>query len=120
MSHAMGLLKFPGREEYLYGEYNGTADVMCPQFYEDSEKVVDHWRDCEWPACPHDPATWVNAEVFTNYGCGYWWPVHACPICNLITVEDDLSPHDQNTLEPHETDGCPEWCKDWCDPSWDW
>lgn len=110
MSHATGLLKFPDREVYLFGEYSGTADLMCPQFYEDPEAPLDHWRSCEWPTCPHDPSTYVDVEVFTNSGHSFWWKAKACPVCNLLMTNH--APFSDNCTQVKRED-FPAWCIGW-------
>ena len=105
----MGLLKFPDREGYLLGEYNNTADLMMPQFYETSEEAQEHFRSGQWAECSHNPETWVNVQVYAHWGSGHWWTAKACPICNIMTTNHEWP---EEVKDPHE--GCPDWCAEWC------
>jgi hypothetical protein len=47
MSHYPLGIKFNDGDIW-YGEYNGTADVTCPQIFATSDKMAEMWRRHSW------------------------------------------------------------------------
>jgi len=81
MSHAHATFVFEDR--VLFGEYNGTSDVMLPLMFDTKKGVSDHWRKQEWKDCDcgNDP---VPCAAHTDYGGGFWWIGEACLVCRVF------------------------------------
>lgn len=82
MSHAHATFVFADGTK-LYGEYNGTADVMLPVMLDSKDEVLDGWRVHEWKEC--DCVGGRTACIaHTEYGGGFWWHGEACLSCRVF------------------------------------
>lgn len=81
MSHATATFVFRNGL-YLFGEYNGTADVMLPRMYATTEERAANWRRQSWDfECLH---TGEPCIAHTTYGAGWWWRGTACRKCMIF------------------------------------
>lgn len=82
MSHANATFVFADRPS-LFGEYDGTSDVMLPLMFGTRDEVREHWRKQEWRdcCCGGEP---VKCIAHTDYGGGYWWHGTACLKCGVF------------------------------------
>jgi hypothetical protein len=90
MSHASAEFIFKDGT-ILYGEYNGTSNVMLSNMFNTYDEMLDKWREQEWRGCecPGEPCV-----AMTNYADGEWWVGIACRkhMCfkePMMTSEDD-------------------------------
>lgn len=109
MSHSTAAIKFSDGF-IIHGEYNGTSDVMLPQFYLTQEERHANWRTMNWPY--HDKTCDKSEDVIvaTSYGGGFNWPSKACRTCLLLT--DRWMPFIGEEDEYKVTDGLPDWYPD--------
>lgn len=101
MSHSVAAVKFESDGLVLFGEYNGTVDVMISSLYTTTEERSAKWRSHEWKTCTCNQ-TPEPVEIATNYGDGFNWKGSACRACLCL-----VSGFDPDEDEP----GCPEWVK---------
>lgn len=82
MSHASAKFYFPDGT-VLFGEYNGTADVMLPRMYATADERNKHWRGDNWRECncTAPKESWETCIAESSYGGGFWWPGTACRKC---------------------------------------
>lgn len=108
MSHSTAAVKFLSDGLILYGEYNGTSDVILPRLYNTSEERDANWRNSDWPYHDKNCKKEEDVIIAVSYGGGFSWQSKACRYCKLIT--DRFMPFDQNEDNEFErTDGLPEW-----------
>jgi hypothetical protein len=88
LSHSEARFIFPDGV-ILYGEYNGTSDVMCSMMFWTQEEMKALWRNQENKSCscgePSEPCI-----AFTHYGGGFYWDASACRSC--MTFEGPSMP----------------------------
>lgn len=101
MSHAHATFIFSDRGP-LFGEYNGTSDVMLPLMFSSREQVDDNWRKQEWKncICKGEP---ISCIAHTDYGGGFWWYGKACLACKIfigpqMPFEEDCVTYDREDL----------------------
>lgn len=82
MSHANATFVFADRPP-LFGEYDGTSDVMLSQMFDTRDEVRKHWRKQVWKdcSCGGEP---VKCVAHTDYGLGFWWHGTACLKCRVF------------------------------------
>lgn len=82
MSHSHATFIFADRSP-LFGEYNGTTDIMLPLMFDAQEEVKKHWRQQKWKdcSCRRNP---VACIAHTYYGGGYYWHGSACLTCRVF------------------------------------
>lgn len=87
MSHANAEASFADGL-VLYGEYNGTSDLMILALYSTREERNARWREeHREPACScggDEPVL-----LWTDYGGGMTWPGRACRTCRCVTAAPD-------------------------------
>lgn len=98
MSHSSATFVFDGVT--LYGEYNGTSDVMLPNMYETMDEVEANWRKQQWRTCKCG-AIPVECLAHTYYGGGFWWHGTACMACRifigpLMPFDEDVTTFDSS------------------------
>lgn len=97
MSHANATFVFADRPS-LFGEYDGTSDVMLPLMFDTRDQAADHWRNQEWKDCACGRES-VNCIAHTDYGLGFWWHAKACLTCGVfigpkMPFDDDVETTD--------------------------
>lgn len=109
MSSAMAMVRF-GDGTVLYGQYQGTSDVMLSELVDTHEELSRRWRDLGWKECSH-PASGGGREfvhVWTQYGSGFhWWGV-GCRRCKALV--SGHMPYDGDGAD--REDGTPEWARE--------
>lgn len=124
MSHALAVCRFDADGLTLYGEYNGTCDVMCSALWPTSEQVEEHWRSpanqrvCNCPGAPKSEPV----RIWTSYGRGFHWAAMACRRCGAVTAGRDpyWQPEEPSCWDPEPVyaagpgreDGTPDWARD--------
>lgn len=111
MSHSPAAIRFENGDIY-HCEYNGTIDMMLPNYYDTYIDMFANWRDqnfdkyktCEHPTEP--------IRIASTYGGGFNWKGTACRECKVII--DGISPHPNYDIgeSSESTDyqnGLPDW-----------
>lgn len=80
----------------LFGEYNGTSDVMLTNMFHTHEEAIENWRKQEWRECECGQTKVTECVAHSDYGGGYWWKGTCCLQCNTF-----LGP-----LDPYGDDVC--------------
>lgn len=81
MSHASATILF--KDLTVYGEYNGTSDVMLTNMFNTQEQRNAMWRSQEWRSgctekCQGDIQECI---VISHYGGCFWWKGSGCLTC---------------------------------------
>lgn len=81
MSHASVDIKFKDGT-ILYGEYNGTSDIMLTNIFDTPEERNNMWRKQEWKTCKCNGEK-IECDVISHYGGGSSWTGKACLQCKV-------------------------------------
>lgn len=109
MSHSTAAVKFSDGL-ILFGEYNGTADVMLPKFYLTKKERNDNWRTNNWPIHDKNCDKAEDVIVATSYGRGFSWSARGCKVCQLLI--NKYMPYDDESQESIIINGLPDWYPD--------
>lgn len=85
MSHAKAVVKFSDGT-VLFGEYDGTSDIVCSRLCDSLEEVYLSWRTADNTKCncgKEEPVSY-----FTDYGGGFYIDAIACKQCKSVRTED--------------------------------
>ncbi|BAZ50052.1 hypothetical protein NIES4103_26660 [Nostoc sp. NIES-4103] len=85
MSHASVNFLFPDGSQ-MYGEYDGTADVMMPEAFHTLEEMETKWRNHDWSKKCNQPDKCLKelcTVVNHYYGSGCEWKGEVCKTCGL-------------------------------------
>lgn len=95
MSHSSAEFHFADGT-ILFGEYNGTVDIMCTGMFKNPEDRDEAWREQVWSRCncgrPAEPCIAV-----VTFGEPWGWQGAACRHCMLFTGPH--SPYDVENFE---------------------
>lgn len=74
-------------------EYDGTADVTIPIFYDTEEEMLKNWRSGSWRLCDCEKLGMKDERVVTLYvhnggEWGFHWKSKACFHCKTIIGPD--------------------------------
>ena len=82
MSHANATFVFADGSR-LFGEYDGTSDVMNPLMFVNAQDRLEQWRKQVWKDCDCGAAA-EKCIAHTDYGGGFWWHGTACRKCGVF------------------------------------
>jgi len=90
MSHSSATVKFSDGL-VLYGEYNGTVDLMLWNLYPTMDKMIEHWHQQQPKECSgHESET---VEAHADYGNGIDWKATACRQCMVFLKPNNPIEH---------------------------
>lgn len=98
MSHASADFVFQNGT-VLYGEYDGTSDVMLSRMYGTPEERQENWRRQVWGTCECG-AEPIDCIVHCHYGSESTWPGKACLNCMIF-----IGPPNDFDFEDHSVRG---------------
>lgn len=108
MSHSTAAFKLKDGT-ILYGEFNGTVDVLLPFLYNTPEERDENWRSHRWKNCINKEHIHEQAEVCVTYGGGWIWEVKICRECMCAIDPLSLECMGEDTEFPFPKNGIADW-----------
>jgi hypothetical protein len=88
-----------------YGIYEGTSDTCFERLFEQYDDAWEAYIRGTISDFPATDSVEQDAEIYSDYGGGFWWPGRA-------TSDRLIGPLDWDSFYESMLDGCPDWAKE--------